>query len=321
MDDRTTQLPPGEISKLAGKRLRGGRGGKRPGAGRQRGTIRRLSEEAIREAMANGQLLPLDYMLHVLNDPTAPVERRDAMAIAAAPYMHSKLVRTLVTADGAPLGSSAPMVGKLVVSFGAAAEESKEAGFPTPDGTLVAAVTITPPLAIEGPIIENADRLLAGDGPPGAPGEQSASSRPSRTSPPTFPASSTQRRFGTAGSPRPLGTLRGRTTIMAASIDLALWGPLRVPHAPKRADVEGVLSAAVAGALTLELTVALLLGLGFLQGRDLPLDQEASSQDFRDRSRRNLLVLSMFRGAGGRPAIIGCNSRVMTIFKGKPAFQ
>jgi hypothetical protein len=174
MRDETTQLAPGEISKLAhGKRLHGsgpGRGGKRAGAGRKYGTIRRLTEEAIREAQANGQLLPLDYMLAVLNDPTAPVERRDQMAIAAAPYMHSKLVRTLVTADGAPLGDNARMVGQLVVSFtGGAAEESSAAAFPTPDGALVSAVTITPPMAIEGPVIEDADRLLA-DGLPGPPG-------------------------------------------------------------------------------------------------------------------------------------------------------
>jgi hypothetical protein len=155
MDDRTAQLPPGEISKLArGKRLHGPgprRGGKRAGAGRKYGTIRRLTEEAIREAQENGQLLPLDYMLAVLNDPTAPVERRDQMAIAAAPYMHSKLVRTLVTADGTPLGSAAPLVGQLVVNFTGAAEESNAGVFPMPDGALVAAVTITPPLAIEGP--------------------------------------------------------------------------------------------------------------------------------------------------------------------------
>lgn len=33
---------------------------------------------------------PLDYMLKVMNDPTADEFRRDKMAVAAAPYMHIK---------------------------------------------------------------------------------------------------------------------------------------------------------------------------------------------------------------------------------------
>ena len=33
---------------------------------------------------------PLDYMLSVLNNPLADEKRRDQMAIAAAPSMHSK---------------------------------------------------------------------------------------------------------------------------------------------------------------------------------------------------------------------------------------
>jgi len=37
-----------------------------------------------------GQLLPLDYMLMVINDSTADVERRDRMAICAAQYCHPR---------------------------------------------------------------------------------------------------------------------------------------------------------------------------------------------------------------------------------------
>jgi hypothetical protein len=33
----------------------------------------------------------LDYMLAVMRDPRAPPQRRDEMAKAAAPYLHSKL--------------------------------------------------------------------------------------------------------------------------------------------------------------------------------------------------------------------------------------
>jgi hypothetical protein len=34
---------------------------------------------------------PLDYMLRVMRDPTQDDERRDAMAKAALPYVHSRL--------------------------------------------------------------------------------------------------------------------------------------------------------------------------------------------------------------------------------------
>jgi phage terminase small subunit len=35
-------------------------------------------------------LLPLAYMLEVMNDPSADARRRDTMAVAAAPYLHPK---------------------------------------------------------------------------------------------------------------------------------------------------------------------------------------------------------------------------------------
>jgi hypothetical protein len=34
---------------------------------------------------------PLDYMLSVIRDPKASTSRRDRMALAAAPYLHSKV--------------------------------------------------------------------------------------------------------------------------------------------------------------------------------------------------------------------------------------
>lgn len=66
------------------------RGGVRPGAGRPKGTRRRLSVKAIEEAASEG-LLPVQYMLRVMRDARVPKPRRDAMAIAAAPYFHAKL--------------------------------------------------------------------------------------------------------------------------------------------------------------------------------------------------------------------------------------
>ena len=41
-------------------------------------------------AVANGEA-PLDYMLRVMRDPTVDHQRRDAMARAAASYVHPKL--------------------------------------------------------------------------------------------------------------------------------------------------------------------------------------------------------------------------------------
>lgn len=58
--------------------------------GRVKGTIH--IRTAIREAKhAEGGILPLEYMLKVLRDVNEEPERRDAMAIAAAPYVHPKL--------------------------------------------------------------------------------------------------------------------------------------------------------------------------------------------------------------------------------------
>jgi hypothetical protein len=50
----------------------------------------RATAEARVAAEATG-ILPLDYMLTVMRDPNADAKRRDAMAMAAAPYLHPKL--------------------------------------------------------------------------------------------------------------------------------------------------------------------------------------------------------------------------------------
>lgn len=69
------------------------RGGYRPGAGRPKKsggpTKAELVAEAAREATKSG-MTPLEYMLAVMNDPAADNERRDRMAIAAAPYVHAR---------------------------------------------------------------------------------------------------------------------------------------------------------------------------------------------------------------------------------------
>ncbi len=58
--------------------------------GRQKGARNRATAEARAAAQATG-ILPLDHMLTVMRDPAADQKRRDAMAVAAAPYLHSKL--------------------------------------------------------------------------------------------------------------------------------------------------------------------------------------------------------------------------------------
>lgn len=79
------------------------RGGKRENAGRKSGSINKVSAQKRAEIEASG-LTPLDYMIGVMRDTTASLDRRDDMAKAAAPYVHHKLAAIEHTGkDGAPL--------------------------------------------------------------------------------------------------------------------------------------------------------------------------------------------------------------------------
>ena len=66
--------------------------------GRPPGTINKAKAEAIAEAKKGG-ILPLDYMLNVMRDRRALGTRRDAMAQAAAPYLHPKLANITLQGD------------------------------------------------------------------------------------------------------------------------------------------------------------------------------------------------------------------------------
>src|SRR5215471_5492210 len=66
------------------------RGGARPGAGRKKGAVNKVTAEARAAALASG-VSPLHYMLSIMRDESVDVRRRDAMAMAAAPYLHPKL--------------------------------------------------------------------------------------------------------------------------------------------------------------------------------------------------------------------------------------
>lgn len=72
------------------------RGGKRENAGRPKGAKAVVTQEAIRKA-GEGET-PLEYMLRVMRDEEQASERRDKMAIGAAPYMHARAVE--VTGEG-----------------------------------------------------------------------------------------------------------------------------------------------------------------------------------------------------------------------------
>src|SRR5262245_17858992 len=83
-------------------------GGQRPGAGRPRGSMNKVSAEiraaAATAAAAAGEELPLQYMLRIMNDPRADPHSRDYMAKAAAAYVHPRLNSTEVGGkEGSPV--------------------------------------------------------------------------------------------------------------------------------------------------------------------------------------------------------------------------
>lgn len=75
-----------------------GRGGKRPGAGRPKGSANRKTQEIANKAADEG-ITPLEYMIEVMrNVDESPAMRLDA-AKSAAPYLHPRLQTTTVRGD------------------------------------------------------------------------------------------------------------------------------------------------------------------------------------------------------------------------------
>src|SRR4051812_19306179 len=75
------------------------RGGYRPGSGRPKRSPQSRRDRIV-TAPAPGRLSPLEYMLAVMNDPDADDARRDRMAIAAAPYVHVRVVDAILGKKG-----------------------------------------------------------------------------------------------------------------------------------------------------------------------------------------------------------------------------
>jgi hypothetical protein len=76
--------------------------------GRQKGARNRANAEARTAAEATG-ILPLDHMLSVMRNANAEPKRRDAMAMAAAPYLHPKL-STVEAKPDKPETSEVPQI-------------------------------------------------------------------------------------------------------------------------------------------------------------------------------------------------------------------
>ncbi len=72
-----------------------GHGGRRPGAGRPKGSIERFTSSNLKHFRERYPTSPLDHMMTVINAPPGTPgvtnARRDDMAKAAAPYLHQKL--------------------------------------------------------------------------------------------------------------------------------------------------------------------------------------------------------------------------------------
>lgn len=75
------------------------KGGARKGAGRKPGVPNKHTAESLAAIAASGET-PKDYMLRIMRDPTVEHDRRDRMASAVAPYVHSRLNATMVSGEG-----------------------------------------------------------------------------------------------------------------------------------------------------------------------------------------------------------------------------
>ncbi len=77
--------------------------GRKTGGGSRKGRPNKVKASTAK-ALAESGLVPLQYMLRVMRNKAADLERRDDMAKAAAPYVHPRLNSVEATGkDGTPL--------------------------------------------------------------------------------------------------------------------------------------------------------------------------------------------------------------------------
>ncbi len=76
-------------------------GGKRPGAGRKKGSKPGWKLKQLEELKQKYRHSPLDYMLAILNNPATSPERKSWAAEKAAPFVHPKLAssNTIIGTD------------------------------------------------------------------------------------------------------------------------------------------------------------------------------------------------------------------------------
>lgn len=67
------------------------RGGRRPGAGRRKGSKVTRTREVAERIAADGMMTPLQYVIDVMRDPKTARKRRDWAAATALPYCHPRL--------------------------------------------------------------------------------------------------------------------------------------------------------------------------------------------------------------------------------------
>lgn len=79
------------------------KGGARAGAGRPKGSVKKLTREQQAAVAASG-ITPLDFMLKVMRDSKKGMDIRLDAAKAAAPYVHARLASIEYTGkDGGPI--------------------------------------------------------------------------------------------------------------------------------------------------------------------------------------------------------------------------
>jgi hypothetical protein len=112
-----------------------GRGGKRPGAGRPKGSANRLTRQAVAEAEASG-IMPRDQMLFTMRWLHSQGRYVEAASVArdVAPYYHSRRSPVLEAPDGqdAPLTDERRLALLLVLLERARQGGARPAALPGP---------------------------------------------------------------------------------------------------------------------------------------------------------------------------------------------